>query len=749
MIFQRSLSLDAASRPNGPHHLCLPTVPLEPDEEQIFSPPKTGAAASAGGLVQESAAAAKQILVPKKIKILNEKYAIYSQKVLGEGSYSKVRLCFNLHDHAYYAIKTLNRSLLRISGIGPDSGLAKVQREIAIMKKLRHENIIALHEVIDDPMSNKIYMVLELAAYGELMSLTDSGDVIPDEDGQTTLPKEEVRRVMRSVLAALRYAHQHGIAHRDVKPQNILMTADSTVKLTDFGVSIFVDDSNQLHREGSIAFLPPEILAKPIFDVAPTPTLTRRNTGILLETVRATPSAHCTPIVPSVALRNHSIVGSVQEAGAEEAMQLPKSVGFAAEIGAPSSASSFAISSERSHTNPTPTRLASNEVDMFLADAWSVGVTCFVLLYGRLPWKARSAQTQLEAINGHPDPFAAGQENLSTMRDSLNEVELEPNNSMCSLRETSRGDSGNEMEICDIGREDTPEDFVRCCLQTNPSQRWCVEELCFHPWITKGCDVSLPCFDLPIPETESRRSDSKSSALRRAEVSDTELSEALTSQHDVRRVPDSMEFTVPQALDDVLGRRARRYQRVRFFEFQVIKDTFMRSYDDSCMFLGGSSGASTAQSSSVFVPTESASISPSTVEPPVLLASRMRHRASSTVSVYFSGEACRVPHVSENPLHLFDGDAGGAGLDSLNSRRCTLPPSQEPPVGIFGDRIRREDRLTRSFCLEGPARPREVIETIEPEADLDKSGYSPHGVYHESCYPTRARSQSAPAELGE
>ena len=190
---------------------------------------------------------------------------------IGRGAYSKVKLCCHRSDHTFYACKILNRSLLQKKGISVDcdnhitSGLQKVFREIAILKKLRHPHIIALQEVINDPKALKIYLILELAANGELMLLDSDGVAVRDSSGVNRIPEVEARRVTRAVVRALRYAHENGIAHRDVKPQNILLTEDGDVKLSDFGVAAIIDggyDCKNSTAEGTIPFLPPELLSK-------------------------------------------------------------------------------------------------------------------------------------------------------------------------------------------------------------------------------------------------------------------------------------------------------------------------------------------------------------------------------------------------------------------------------------------------------------------------------------------------------
>ncbi|TPP51008.1 Protein kinase domain family protein [Leishmania donovani] len=196
-------------------------------------------------------------------EIVNGKYVMYDYE-LGRGSYATVRLCYNMADGHFYAVKVLDRVRLKRRQLGSEAGLCKIDQEIAMMKQVQHKNIIALHEVIRDPSMRYVYLVLELAESREVLSMRDNGDVLPrgDDDGAATAyPEAAAREMVKGLLQALMYIHYLGVAHRDIKPSNVLRTADGTVKLCDFGVSVLVGDAPmQLSREGSVAFLAPELL---------------------------------------------------------------------------------------------------------------------------------------------------------------------------------------------------------------------------------------------------------------------------------------------------------------------------------------------------------------------------------------------------------------------------------------------------------------------------------------------------------
>lgn len=152
---------------------------------------------------------------------------------------------------------------------------AKIRKEIAIMKKCRHPHVVRLYEVIDDRLRDKIYMVMEYLAGGEVKWRND--------DNEPLLTVEQTRRVMRDAVLGLEYLHYQGIIHRDIKPANLLWTEDRRqVKIGDFGVShfsyaqrlaaagkdgdkdphdpILLDDSDLTRRAGTPSFLAPEVV---------------------------------------------------------------------------------------------------------------------------------------------------------------------------------------------------------------------------------------------------------------------------------------------------------------------------------------------------------------------------------------------------------------------------------------------------------------------------------------------------------
>jgi len=124
-------------------------------------------------------------------------------------------------------------------------------QEARTIAKWRHENIVQIYYA--DEIDGLYYFVMEY------IEGRDLGVVLSDVISQgELLPHEEILRVGRSVAAALDYAHQHGIIHRDVKPSNVLLSNDERVILVDFGLALDVSQGSQGDAFGTAHYIAPE-----------------------------------------------------------------------------------------------------------------------------------------------------------------------------------------------------------------------------------------------------------------------------------------------------------------------------------------------------------------------------------------------------------------------------------------------------------------------------------------------------------
>jgi 5'-AMP-activated protein kinase catalytic alpha subunit len=175
------------------------------------------------------------------------KYRVGRQ--LGAGAFGQVRLCTHLDTGQEYAVKIME--LNRVKELGMS---VNVRREISIMKKLDHPNVIKLIEVLKS--DTHIFIVCELATGGDLF------DKIVEQD---LFDEETTRMYFTQILDAAEYCHSKGICHRDLKPENVLLASDGSVRITDFGFSrAFLDHDTVLQvytRCGTPNYIAPEVLS--------------------------------------------------------------------------------------------------------------------------------------------------------------------------------------------------------------------------------------------------------------------------------------------------------------------------------------------------------------------------------------------------------------------------------------------------------------------------------------------------------
>lgn len=127
----------------------------------------------------------------------------------------------------------------------------KLEREVAIMKLIKHPNVLELYDVYET--ENHLYLVLELVEGGELFDyLVQRG----------RLPEQEALRFFQQIIGGLSYCHSHLVCHRDLKPENLLLDPSGhNVKIADFGMANLQIPSRLLQTScGSPHYASPEVI---------------------------------------------------------------------------------------------------------------------------------------------------------------------------------------------------------------------------------------------------------------------------------------------------------------------------------------------------------------------------------------------------------------------------------------------------------------------------------------------------------
>lgn len=305
------------------------------------------------------------------MKMLNN-YII--METLGQGACGKVKLAFSVDRGISVAVKAVRRPKNDRHRLGraADAQFRSLLREIAIMKNLRHKNIVSLYEVIDDPEANKLYLVMQYVDNGPIARITQEGTCTP-------LHPYQLAVYARQVCAGLQYLHSKNMVHRDIKPENILVSSNDQAFLSDFGVSdMFAetgDDGDPQTRRGSAVsgykgtplFMAPEMYAM----VKHRSSLSRGQLSELGSDENSFHSSH------------HVGVGgpSVPTGGGGGAAPSQTGPNLAME-GGDAASSTTSPPSAGSHHRP----LLEEALDGFALDIWALGVTFYALLCGRLPF---------------------------------------------------------------------------------------------------------------------------------------------------------------------------------------------------------------------------------------------------------------------------------------------------------------------------------------------------------------------------
>ena len=196
----------------------------------------------------------KGLMVTTKIESLREKhnglitdYVI--GKDIGKGAYAVVKYAIHKSTNRKVAIKIYDKSKFM-----DQNKLKNVQREIQILHKLNHPNILKLYESIET--ETYIYLILELI---KGFSLSDYVKRRPDR----RLEESEACRIFYQLVHALGYCHSNNITHRDIKFENILIDHTHNVKLIDFGFSTnFSSDQKTRIFCGTPSYMAPEIISR-------------------------------------------------------------------------------------------------------------------------------------------------------------------------------------------------------------------------------------------------------------------------------------------------------------------------------------------------------------------------------------------------------------------------------------------------------------------------------------------------------
>jgi len=166
------------------------------------------------------------------------------RKRIGKGSYSRVYKGYNIDTKEKVAIKEVDLDIT-------EHMKKFMVREIDVLKKMSHPNIVKLLDVIENNETNTIYLILEYCKNGDFSRFQN----------KRPLKEKHALNYMKQLASGLQYITSNNIMHRDLKPQNMLISDTHILKLTDFGFARYFETNTMVNTLcGSPLYMAPEIM---------------------------------------------------------------------------------------------------------------------------------------------------------------------------------------------------------------------------------------------------------------------------------------------------------------------------------------------------------------------------------------------------------------------------------------------------------------------------------------------------------
>ena len=191
---------------------------------------------------QDNLKLSKSNFISSKTIPISKEYTM--GKTLGSGAFGTVRLAIHKATKQTRAVKVLKKS---------EQDMELLLREVEILSKLSHPNIMQIYEVFQDKTS--FYIVSEYCKGGELFDILSK---------KGSLSEKETAHIIKQVLSAICYSHKNNIVHRDLKPENILLddnTKEMLIKIIDWGCAVSFSTGKKLSEaDGTAYYIAPEVL---------------------------------------------------------------------------------------------------------------------------------------------------------------------------------------------------------------------------------------------------------------------------------------------------------------------------------------------------------------------------------------------------------------------------------------------------------------------------------------------------------
>ncbi|KAE8724793.1 putative serine/threonine-protein kinase [Hibiscus syriacus] len=167
---------------------------------------------------------------------------------IGQGTYSSVYKARDLESNKLVALKKV-----RFVNVDPGS-VCFMAREIIILRRLDHPNVMKLEGLITSRASGSLYLIFEYMEH-DLAGLLAAPEV--------KFTESQIKCYMQQLLQGLNHCHSHGVLHRDIKGSNLLIDCNGNLKIGDFGLATFFHPNQKqplTSRVVTLWYRPPELL---------------------------------------------------------------------------------------------------------------------------------------------------------------------------------------------------------------------------------------------------------------------------------------------------------------------------------------------------------------------------------------------------------------------------------------------------------------------------------------------------------
>lgn len=168
------------------------------------------------------------------------------ETLLGHGGMARVYRAWDTKVRRYVAIKVIDKSFR-----GEADYIERFKREAQAIGQLQHPNIVTLYRYGE--AEGVLYMAMQYIEGADLATLLEQF-----HHKDEFIPPEDANHIIHEICAALDYAHSRGVIHRDVKPNNILISKEGRAFLTDFGLALLTEVGTQGEIFGSPHYISPE-----------------------------------------------------------------------------------------------------------------------------------------------------------------------------------------------------------------------------------------------------------------------------------------------------------------------------------------------------------------------------------------------------------------------------------------------------------------------------------------------------------